>query len=134
MKVDGSCHCGRIVFEAEVDPGKVRICHCTDCQALSGSAFRVVVPAEEASFRLRSGAPKGYLKTTADSGVPRLHAFCADCGSPVYVTAPSGEGRTFGLRVGTLKQRENLIPKRQTWLQSKLPWLPPLPGDGVERQ
>ena len=134
MKVDGSCHCGEIVFEAEVDPEKVRICHCTDCQALSGSAFRVVVPAEESTFRLRSGAPKGYLKTTADSGQPRLHFFCADCGSPVYVTAPSGENRTFGLRVGTLKQRERLTPKRQTWLKSKLPWLPPLPGGGVERQ
>jgi hypothetical protein len=134
MKVDGSCHCGRIVFEAEVDPKRVRICHCTDCQALSGSAFRVVVPAQEASFHLRSGAPKAYIKTTADSGAPRLHAFCSDCGSPVYVTAPTGEGRTFGLRVGTLKQRESLIPKQQTWLQSKLPWLPPLPGAGVERQ
>jgi hypothetical protein len=134
MKVDGSCHCGRIVFEAEVDPERVRICHCTDCQTLSGSAFRIVVPAEESTFRLRSGTPKAYLKTTADSGAPRLHAFCADCGSPVYVTAPVGEGRTFGLRVGALKQRESLVPKRQTWLKSKLPWLPPLPGEGVERQ
>ena len=134
MHVHGKCHCGAIAYEADVDPTTVRICHCTDCQALSGSAFRIVVPAEEASFRLRSGAPKAYIKTTADSGVPRLHAFCADCGSPVYVTAPSGEVRSFGLRVGTLRQRDSLVPKRQTWLQSKLPWLPSLPGVGVERQ
>lgn len=45
MKIDGACHCGDIRFEAEVDPGKVLICHCSDCQTLSGSAYRSVVPA-----------------------------------------------------------------------------------------
>ena len=31
MKVTGSCHCGRIDYEAEVDPTTVRVCHCTHC-------------------------------------------------------------------------------------------------------
>jgi hypothetical protein len=44
MKVEGSCHCGQISFEAEVDPLTVSICHCTDCQTLTGSAYRVTVP------------------------------------------------------------------------------------------
>ena len=37
MKIDGRCHCGCITYEAEIDPDKVMICHCTDCQTLSGS-------------------------------------------------------------------------------------------------
>ena len=41
MKITGGCHCGAITYEAEVDPGKVSVCHCTDCQTLTGSAFRV---------------------------------------------------------------------------------------------
>ena len=40
MKIDGGYHCGYITYEAEADPEKVGICHCTDCQTLSGSAFR----------------------------------------------------------------------------------------------
>jgi hypothetical protein len=36
MKVDGHCHCGEIVFEAEVDPNTASICHCSDCQTLTG--------------------------------------------------------------------------------------------------
>ena len=36
MKVTGSCHCGQITYEAEVDPETVRVCHCTDCQKLTG--------------------------------------------------------------------------------------------------
>jgi len=63
MKVDGACHSGSIRFEAEVDPAKVVICHCTDCQTLSGSTFRTVVPANEGTFRLLSGEPKVYVKT-----------------------------------------------------------------------
>ena len=33
MKIHGSCTCGFITFEAEADPEKVAICHCTDCQS-----------------------------------------------------------------------------------------------------
>ena len=41
MKIDGGCHCGHLAFEAEVDPERVSICHCADCQMLGGSAFRI---------------------------------------------------------------------------------------------
>lgn len=44
MKADGHCLCGYLTYEAEVDADQVEICHCTDCQTLSGSAFRVTVP------------------------------------------------------------------------------------------
>ena len=67
MHVDGSCHCGYITYQAEIDPGRVIICHCTDCQVLSSSAFRMIVVAEKGSFRLLSGEPTVYVKT-ADSG------------------------------------------------------------------
>jgi len=44
MKIDGSCHCGAIRYEAQIDPDKVVLCHCTDCQAMSGAPYRVNVP------------------------------------------------------------------------------------------
>jgi hypothetical protein len=133
MKVDGRCHCGQITFEAEIDPDRVRICHCTDCQSLSGSAFRLTAPTREADFRLLGGRPKLYVKT-AESGARRVQAFCGECGSPIYATTAGGDNRTFGIRVGTLRQRAQLAPKRQFWSRSKLPWLPKLPGDAFESQ
>jgi hypothetical protein len=42
MNIDGRCHCGYITFEADADPDKAWICHCTDCQSFSGSAFRTI--------------------------------------------------------------------------------------------
>ncbi|MDQ3188264.1 MAG: GFA family protein, partial [Pseudomonadota bacterium] len=32
MKIQGACHCGDISYEAVVDPARVSICHCADCQ------------------------------------------------------------------------------------------------------
>jgi hypothetical protein len=121
MKVEGSCHCGQISFEAEVDPDAVRICHCTDCQTLSGSAYRVNVSAPVASFALRSGTPRIYIKT-AESGNKRAHGFCANCGTQIY-SVDAQEPRAYSIRVGTLKQRAELRPMRQIWYRSALPWV-----------
>ncbi len=32
MRIDGQCHCGHVSYEAEIDPDRVSICHCTNCQ------------------------------------------------------------------------------------------------------
>ena len=123
MKVDGACHCGFITVEAEVDPARVTICHCTDCQTGTGSAFRVSVPMDGDKFRM-TGQPTNYVKTTAESGNPRVQAFCPRCGSPIYSTSP-GEGTqaSYMVRVGILRQRREFGPKKQNWFRSALPWL-----------
>lgn len=122
MRIDGACHCGEISYEAEVDPGQVEICHCTDCQKLSGSAFRIVVPAAARDFRLLTGQPRFYIKT-AESGAKRLQAFCPVCGTSIYATAAVGEPKIYGIRLGTARQQDSLPPKRQYWRRSALPWI-----------
>ena len=133
MKVQGGCHCGRVRYEAEVDPERVTICHCTDCQALTGTAYRVSVRTLQKDFVLLSGLPKTYVKT-AESGAKRAQVFCADCGSPLYAHA-LGDTETYGLRVGGLAQRRELAPKKQIWCRSSMPWAKSI-GDlpGRERE
>ncbi len=120
MKVNGRCHCGKISYEAVIDPEKVAICHCTDCQMLSGSAYRASVPAPKETFVLRGAQPKIYIKT-ADSGAKRAHAFCPDCGTPVYSSAIT-DPQAYSLRLGCLDQRADLRPQKQIWCDSALPW------------
>jgi len=119
MKVHGHCHCGSIAYEAEIDPARVSACHCSDCQMLTGSAFRVSVPAPAESFKL-TGTPKTYVKV-ADSGNRRIHAFCPECGAPVYSSAIS-DPPTYSLRVGCLDQRAELPPRKQIWCESSMAW------------
>jgi hypothetical protein len=123
MRIDGKCHCGYITIEGEADPEKTTICHCLDCQAGTGSAFRVSVPVPGATFRM-SGQPTMYRKTTAESGHPRAQAFCPRCGSPIYSTTP-GEGpqASYMVRVGILSQRNDFVPRRQIWYRSAQPWV-----------
>jgi hypothetical protein len=126
MRIDGSCACGTITLEGEADPADVSICHCTDCQTGTGSAFRVSVLVRGASFKM-TGQPTSYLKLTADSGKPRIQAFCPRCGSPIYSTTPGdGQQDAYRVRVGILRQRREFVPKRQNWFRSALPWI-----DGV---
>lgn len=120
MKIDGSCHCGRIRYEAEIDPADVTICHCTDCQTLSGSAFRTVVGARKEGFRV-TGEPKVYVKT-AESGNRRVQAFCPECGTPIFATAVT-DPQVYSIRLGTAHQRGALPPRRQLWARSALDWV-----------
>ncbi len=127
MKVDGRCYCGDITFEAEIDPAKVELCHCTDCQRLSSSAFRIIVPAEPGSFRLLTGKPTVYVKT-AESGNRRDQAFCPQCGTSIYSAPSGGKQGYFGLRVGALQQRDELIPHAQFWRRSAKGWVDDIAG------
>lgn len=129
MHVQGQCHCGAIAYEAEVEPGTATICHCSDCQVHSGSAFRANISAPAATFRLVRGTPRTYVKT-ADSGARRLMAFCEHCGTPLYACAVESP-TAYSLRTGGIRQRHELgRPRRQIWTQRRLDWVG-LP-DGVD--
>ena len=124
MKIHGSCSCGFITFEAEADPEKVSVCHCTDCQQSTGTAFRTNVPIAGKDFKMLSGEPAVYVKTTAESGNPRAQAFCPKCGSPIYSTTPGdGPKPSYMVRVGILREREQLTPKVQNWTRSARAWV-----------
>ncbi len=127
MQIDGQCHCGAIKYRADVDPKGAYVCHCTDCQAISGGTFRWAVPVAEADFKLISGTPKTYVKTGA-SGQPNHQLFCGDCAAPLYAMTPMASPMVYRLRLGTARQRDKLVPKVQYWHGSGQPWACDLPG------
>ena len=123
MQISGGCHCGAIAYEAELEPDRVGICHCTDCQALSASAFRTIAIVAGHTFRVLRGSPKTYVKV-GDSGNRRVQAFCPNCGSGLYATDIGENPKAYNIRVGTVDQRRDLVPHFECWRQSALPWLP----------
>jgi hypothetical protein len=122
VEVNGSCHCGAIAFEARIDPRRVGICHCVDCQIFSGSAFRTSARVRGRDFRLVQGEPAVYEKT-AESGARRRLGFCSHCGTHLYGLAPAGEEPIYSVRVGTLAQRAEIRPAVQIWCRSEVSWL-----------
>jgi hypothetical protein len=133
MQIDGQWHCGRVTYEAEIDPAKVSICHCTDCQTLTGSPYRVTALCSESDVRLTGTAPKIYGKR-GDNGRIRNQHFCGECGSPLFTTGEGGPD-DFGIRWGSIHQRGELKPMRQIWCRSAAPWIDDvggLPGKATE--
>ncbi|WP_025562271.1 GFA family protein [Psychromonas sp. SP041] len=122
MKINGQCHCGEIEYTAEVDENKVVGCHCSDCQEMSSGPFRIAVMSLPNSVVFTAGKPKEYVKT-AESGNKRAQGFCENCGTTLYATSVGDGDKIYGLRIGAIKQREQLTPKAQIWCRSAAPWL-----------
>ena len=132
MHIDGACHCGLISFTAEIDPAGVTVCHCADCQVMSGAPFRTVVEVPIGQFNL-SGEPKHYAMV--QSGSRRVQAFCPECGTPLFAAAAESPTSVV-VRLGCVIQRAQLRPSAQIWQHLALPWLselPALPGASAKQ-
>lgn len=121
MLIDGQCHCGAIRYRAEIDPRHVTLCHCTDCQALTGTAFRTSVSARRSRIEI-DGAPRVYSKTAASGAIRHQH-FCGACGSPLFTSGEGADAEIWGIRWGGIRQREALIPGAEIWRRSAAPWV-----------
>jgi hypothetical protein len=81
----GGCACGAIRYETTNAPVFENHCQCVDCQKRSGTGHGSYLTfPDRISFGL-VGEPKEWL-VTADSGNIKRHAFCPDCGTPVFLT------------------------------------------------
>jgi hypothetical protein len=84
--------------------------------------LRAIIVARLGTFRLLSGTPTEYLKT-ADSGNVRPQGFCPHCGTALYSTTVGNEPKTYNVRVGSLRQRSELVPRRQLFVRSQQGWV-----------
>ena len=81
MKVKGSCLCGDISFECEVDDDTpLRHCHCSMCRTHHGSAFATFLSVKESQFRWLPGEERlARYRVSPESAFERT--FCPGCGA-----------------------------------------------------
>ena len=116
-QLNGSCQCGHITYSIVDKPIRLNVCHCTDCQKQSGSAFGMSLVIKPEALVIRSGALKEF-QTKADSGRVKTCGFCPECGVRIY-------NRTSALcsvKAGTLEDTHSLQPDAQYWTKSKQAW------------
>jgi hypothetical protein len=112
----GGCECGDIRYEFCCEPLTCYTCHCTDCQARSGSAFTTAMAIPSVALKVTNGEPKEWR---AERGVFK---FCDRCGAHLWVVA--NVIPDFALvRVGTLDDSSWIAPVAHIWTDSALPWL-----------
>jgi hypothetical protein len=81
----GGCACGAIRYEISGEPMFQNDCQCRDCQSRSGTGHGsyLTFPSKE-HVKLTGEAKRWDI--AGDSGNVKTHAFCPNCGSPVYLT------------------------------------------------
>lgn len=81
----GGCACGAIRYEIADEPMFMNECQCRDCQQRSGTGHGsyLTFPSKE---RVKLSGEAKRWDVVADNGNVKGHRFCAECGSPVYLT------------------------------------------------
>ena len=127
MKIEGGCLCGKVRYSAEAEPIFTGVCHCGNCQKLSGTAFASVVALPKPAVHVQ-----GSLKTyegRGGSGKATYRRFCPECGSSVI-----GEVEIMPdvvmIMTGTLDDKSWVKPGMEIFCDSAQPWV----SLGGERQ
>ncbi len=115
QRYPGSCHCGAVRFEVELeDHIVVQECNCSMCNMVGFQ--HVITPAGK--FHLISGA-EDIGTYRFNSGIAR-HTFCKHCGvKPFYTPRSNPDGFSINLRcLGKTPPRVELQPfDGQNWEQ-----------------
>ena len=126
----GGCACGAIRYTCSGAPRYMGNCHCRDCQQSTGSAYLPCVLVNESEFTLTRGNPN-WFERPSDRGNPMHRAFCAECGSPLFLQNGANTA-VRALYAGSLDDPGWYRPSREIYVASAQPWCrlhPDLPHD-----
>lgn len=117
-KYTAECRCGETSITLSAEPVAQLVCHCVDCQKVTGNDFTQI------AFFLPDGCePKGkFDEATMPGGSthPKSYYSCTKCGGCLYATVSVLRGQ-----VGVVANRINapfeFAPKFHVWTSEKKP-------------
>tara|TARA_R110002126_G_scaffold52897_38_gene143508 strand:- start:1001 stop:1438 length:438 start_codon:yes stop_codon:yes gene_type:complete len=117
----GGCGCGAIRYSVTSEPLISYLCHCTECQRRTSSAFGLnfQIPAEH--LAIEQGSPASRTRR-ADSGNELALNFCGDCGTSLF-SVPAARPNIRVIYAGTLDDPSWVPVKLNIWADSALPWV-----------
>ncbi|MEO0431809.1 MAG: GFA family protein [Cyanobacteria bacterium J06656_5] len=118
----GGCQCGQIRYEIQAEPLTLYVCHCTECQRQSSSAFGMSMPVPRDAVKLSQGTPKQWSRPAA-SGRTVICFFCGECGTRLF-HQPTRNNKITNIKPGTLDDTSWLQPVGNLWTTSAQPWIP----------
>jgi len=117
---NGGCMCGAVRYHAEADPIFSGVCHCTNCQRATGSAFSCVIAVPKPALAI-TGETREF-RHKGDSGKDVITTFCPVCATRLTSEATVMAGVAM-LEVGTLDDRSVFDPQVHIYCASAQPWV-----------
>jgi hypothetical protein len=112
----GKCECGTVRYQVADEFLYAANCHCSNCRAGTGSAFKPFAGIERAKLEVTEGADR-LLIWGDDNG---NHTRCAVCGSLLFSVVR--DGAFVHVALGSLTDEPAIRPTEHIFVGSKAPW------------
>jgi hypothetical protein len=112
----GRCECRAVRYRVADEFRYAANCHCSNCRAATGSAFKPFAGIERDKLELVQGADALLVWGTADEN----HTRCGICGSLLYSVVRDGE--YVHVALGSLEDEPAIRPTEHIFAGSKAPW------------
>ena len=112
----GKCRCGAVRYEVSDAFLYAANCHCSECRAATGSAFKAFAGIEREKLRITEG-----LDDVAVFGAEDLNdTRCAACGS--FLFSAVRDGAFVHVAMGSLVDAPTIRPTKHIFVGSNAPW------------
>jgi hypothetical protein len=114
--LSGRCQCGAVRYEVADEFLYAENCHCSQCRAATGSAFKAFAGIEREKLRLTEGQDNLLVFGTNALNDTR----CATCGS--FLFSVVRDGGYVHVAMGSLVDAPKIRPTEHIFVGSKAPW------------
>jgi hypothetical protein len=114
--LEGSCRCGAVRYQVADEFRYAANCHCSQCRAATGSAFKAFAGIERDKLTVTRGHDQLAVFGEDDLNDTR----CAACGSFLYSVVREGEW--VHVAMGSLVDDPSIRPSEHIYVGSKAPW------------
>ena len=112
----GKCRCGAVRYEVSDAFRYAANCHCSECRAATGSAFKAFAGIEREKLTITDGQDAITLIGEEDANDTR----CGACGS--FLFSVVRDGAFVHVALGSLVDAPTMRPTHHIFVGSKAPW------------
>ena len=112
----GRCECRGVAYRVRDEFLYAANCHCSNCRASTGSAFKAFAGIEREKLEIVTGAETLLVWGTDDANNTR----CGICGSLLYSVVR--DGAYVHVALGSLVDEPGIRPTEHIYVGSKAPW------------
>jgi len=112
----GRCECGTVEYRVEDAFEYAANCHCSNCRASTGAAFKPFAGIPRDKLEVTKGGDRLLVWGEPDAN----HTRCALCGSLLYSVVR--DGRYVHVALGSLRDAPSIRPDHHIFVGSKAPW------------
>jgi len=112
----GRCECRAVAYEVDDAFEYAANCHCSNCRASTGSAFKPFAGIARDRLRVTQGADALMIVGEPDDN----HTRCGSCGALLFSVVQ--DGARVHVALGSLVAAPSLLPTHHMFVGSKAPW------------